>query len=279
MRSPQALEADRQRLPLSPGLVSVPVWPHLPVGPASRTAASGIWAQRGAAAPRRPLHVTAAAAADSGSWSEAPGATPRDGATSTGGSRTAPAGFASLERLLASQMGGGPGGDWREVEGCYVLYPPEGAPPRCLIQFIGGSFVGAAPQLAYRPLLEALAARGALVRMLRPGSWQGAGAVSIAPGLARPECCSTPAPLLPLAGGHGAAQRAQQLLAQIPLPECVPLLLRCAPVLGRPVLQCQLSGPTSGQTPCRCRSWRCRMLPALTSCGWRMRCTSATSAA
>lgn len=61
-------------------------------------------------------------------------------------------------------MGGGPGGDWREVEGCYVLYPPEGAPPRCLIEFIGGSFVGAAPQLAYRPLLEALAARGALVR-------------------------------------------------------------------------------------------------------------------
>ncbi|KAI7841224.1 hypothetical protein COHA_005188 [Chlorella ohadii] len=61
-------------------------------------------------------------------------------------------------------MGGGPGGDWKEVEGCFVLYPPEAAgEPRCLIEFIGGSFVGAAPQLAYRPLLEALAARGALV--------------------------------------------------------------------------------------------------------------------
>ncbi|PRW32674.1 plant MCA23-20 [Chlorella sorokiniana] len=60
-------------------------------------------------------------------------------------------------------MGGGPGGDWKELEGCFVLYPPEGAEPRCLVQFIGGSFVGAAPQLAYGPLLEALAARGALV--------------------------------------------------------------------------------------------------------------------
>ncbi len=49
-------------------------------------------------------------------------------------------------------------------QGCFVLYPPEAAgEPRCLIEFIGGSFVGAAPQLAYRPLLEALAARGALV--------------------------------------------------------------------------------------------------------------------
>ena len=49
------------------------------------------------------------------------------------------------------------------LQGCFVLYPPEGAEPRCLVQFIGGSFVGAAPQLAYGPLLEALAGRGALV--------------------------------------------------------------------------------------------------------------------
>lgn len=160
----QAPEVEWQRPRLKIGLVSLSVRSPLPADHVACTSPPGVRAQRGTAAPRRPLHVTAAAAADSGSWSEAPGATPSDGAASSGSSRSAPAGFASLERLLASQMGGGPGGDWREVEGCYVLYPPEGAPPRCLIEFIGGSFVGAAPQLAYRPLLEALAARGALVR-------------------------------------------------------------------------------------------------------------------
>lgn len=45
-----------------------------------------------------------------------------------------------------------------------MLYPPSDAgAPRCLVHFTGGAFVGAAPQLAYRPLLEALAARGALI--------------------------------------------------------------------------------------------------------------------
>jgi hypothetical protein len=44
-----------------------------------------------------------------------------------------------------------------------VLYPPDAyGAPRAAVHFIGGGFVGAAPQLAYRPLLEALAARGAL---------------------------------------------------------------------------------------------------------------------
>ena len=78
-------------------------------------------------------------------------------------SATSQATFTNLERLISDTLGGGgPGGDWREVEGCWVLYPPEGA-PRILVHFTGGAFVGAAPQLAYRPLLEALAARGALV--------------------------------------------------------------------------------------------------------------------
>ena len=44
-----------------------------------------------------------------------------------------------------------------------MLDPPEGTPTRCLVHFTGGAFVGAGPQLAYRPLLEALASRGALV--------------------------------------------------------------------------------------------------------------------
>lgn len=121
-----------------------------------------------AAVPQR-RSLSAAAAADSGSWSGE--AEPSSPAASSAASKAPPAGFASLEKLIATQYGGGPGGDWREVEGCFVLYPPapegaaEGAAaePRCLVQFLGGSFVGAAPQLAYRPLLEALAARGALV--------------------------------------------------------------------------------------------------------------------
>lgn len=241
-----------------------------------RTHVAGLAAPR-ASAPQHHraarLHVAAAAASDAGTWGE--GAGEAAGASPSSGPRAPPAGFASLERIIATNMGGGPGGDWKEVEvcpflllagvaaagarlllrclicaapdggrasaapaavaaataaaaaavcrrrplllllastsrnaprlwpravqgwaascatrprlpalasppdrsqaaemhraiivmqGCFVLYPPEGAgEPRCLVHFIGGSFVGAAPQLAYRPLLEALAARGALV--------------------------------------------------------------------------------------------------------------------
>lgn len=54
-------------------------------------------------------------------------------------------------------------GDWREMEGCYVLYPPAGRPPQAVAHFLGGAFVGAAPQVAYRLFLEALANRDVLV--------------------------------------------------------------------------------------------------------------------
>jgi len=83
---------------------------------------------------------------------------------------SAPEAFTTLEKVISDTLGGGPGGGWKEVEGCWVLYPPqqqegqaEIAQPRCLVHFIGGAFVGAAPQLSYRPLLEGIAARGALV--------------------------------------------------------------------------------------------------------------------
>lgn len=80
-------------------------------------------------------------------------------------SSSAPAGFTNLERLISDTMGtGGPSGDWREVEGNWVLDPPPAAgAPRCLVHFTGGAFVGAAPQVAYAPLLQELAARGALI--------------------------------------------------------------------------------------------------------------------
>ncbi|EFN50941.1 hypothetical protein CHLNCDRAFT_141599 [Chlorella variabilis] len=106
----------------------------------------------------RPVHAAAAAAGAADAGANGGGAT-----SSASSSKAPPAGFASLELMIANQLGGGPGGDWKEVEQCFVLSPPDGASPRCLVHFIGGSFVGAAPQLAYRPLLEGLAARGALV--------------------------------------------------------------------------------------------------------------------
>jgi len=80
-----------------------------------------------------------------------------------------PVAFAGLERLINNNFGqdstgGERQGDWKQVEDCWVLYPPQGKPqPRCLIHFIGGAFVGAASQLAYAPLLEALSERGALI--------------------------------------------------------------------------------------------------------------------
>lgn len=97
----------------------------------------------------------------------AAGAAAGDGRPTGGGSSgsAVPAVFTNLERLITDTMGpAGPGGDWREVEGSWVLYPPASAgAPRCLIHFTGGAFVAAAPQVAYAPLLQALAARGALI--------------------------------------------------------------------------------------------------------------------
>jgi hypothetical protein len=71
--------------------------------------------------------------------------------------------FAQLESLLtkAAQAGGSSGErGWREVEGAWVLSPPNGVKPVAVVHFIGGAFVGASPQLTYRLFLEALTARG-----------------------------------------------------------------------------------------------------------------------
>jgi hypothetical protein len=51
----------------------------------------------------------------------------------------------------------GQAAQWRELDGAWVLIP---ANPLGLIHFLGGAFVGAAPQLTYRWLLERLADRG-----------------------------------------------------------------------------------------------------------------------
>jgi len=55
-------------------------------------------------------------------------------------------------------------GKWEEVEGNFVLRPSiEDGPPRALVHFLGGAFVGAAPHVTYRYMLEKLAERGYLI--------------------------------------------------------------------------------------------------------------------
>lgn len=46
---------------------------------------------------------------------------------------------------------------WQEVSGSWVLIPPQ---PIALIHFLGGAFVGTAPHITYRWLLEQLAQQG-----------------------------------------------------------------------------------------------------------------------
>lgn len=63
-------------------------------------------------------HVAAAASAGAAVPGDGQPQAQQPGSSSAGlDAPPTPAGFASLERLIASQMGGGPGGDWREVEG------------------------------------------------------------------------------------------------------------------------------------------------------------------
>ncbi|MCL7029991.1 hypothetical protein MKW94_009604 [Papaver nudicaule] len=78
--------------------------------------------------------------------------------------------YSEIERLItetARQSQGGWGsdssrGDWTQIEGAWVLRP-KNCPPTSVVHFIGGIFVGAAPQLTYRYFLERLSEKGILV--------------------------------------------------------------------------------------------------------------------
>ncbi|XP_031500291.1 uncharacterized protein LOC116264296 [Nymphaea colorata] len=61
-----------------------------------------------------------------------------------------------------SQEGRSSSGDWTEIEGAWVLKPTK-MKPKLVVHFIGGIFVGAAPQLSYRLFLERLSEKGILV--------------------------------------------------------------------------------------------------------------------
>jgi hypothetical protein len=68
---------------------------------------------------------------------------------------------AEAARWLYFGMGPDP---FEEVEGgAYVLQPPAGVPPLAVLHFVGGTFVGASPQITYRCFLQKLAARGMVV--------------------------------------------------------------------------------------------------------------------
>eukprot|EP01039_Chlorochromonas_danica_P007980 gene7980-8802_t len=68
--------------------------------------------------------------------------------------------FPGLEKTI----GLGLSDRWQEVEGGgYLLYPPEHVPPVAIIHFIGDAFVGSAPQVTYRYLLDLLSLQGFLI--------------------------------------------------------------------------------------------------------------------
>jgi sugar phosphate isomerase/epimerase len=50
---------------------------------------------------------------------------------------------------------------WQQQGSLWCLTPPQ---PRGLVEFIGGSYLAASPQLSYRRLLEALARLGLAIR-------------------------------------------------------------------------------------------------------------------
>ncbi|GLU06625.1 hypothetical protein SLE2022_236430 [Rubroshorea leprosula] len=75
--------------------------------------------------------------------------------------------YGEIERLLTetvrqSQGAWGGSSDWSEIEGAWVL-KPKSAKLKSVVHFVGGIFVGAAPQLTYRLFLERLSERGILV--------------------------------------------------------------------------------------------------------------------
>jgi len=74
--------------------------------------------------------------------------------------------FGQMEKVINNTFNNqspGQRNDWRESEGAWVLFPPNNRAPEAVVHFLGGAFVGAAPQISYRLFLEALSNRDVLV--------------------------------------------------------------------------------------------------------------------
>jgi hypothetical protein len=68
----------------------------------------------------------------------------------------------AIQRTFNSQQPG-QRSDWREIEGAFVLFPPNNRAPEAVVHFLGDAFVGAAPQIAYRLFLETICNRNVLI--------------------------------------------------------------------------------------------------------------------
>lgn len=69
-----------------------------------------------------------------------------------------------LELLNGSfKRGNSMGADWQKRNGNFVLSPKFDAAPIGVIHFLGGGFVGAAPHITYKYLLEALSRKGYVI--------------------------------------------------------------------------------------------------------------------
>jgi len=55
------------------------------------------------------------------------------------------------------------GGRWQEVGASFVLEPPKGVLMRGIVHFLGGAFIGAAPHIGYRAMLDAVADEGFVI--------------------------------------------------------------------------------------------------------------------
>lgn len=66
---------------------------------------------------------------------------------------------------MLQNSGVGIKGRWKEAAGNFVIYPTdvEINPPKGVIHFLGGAFVGAAPHITYRYLLDSLCNEGYIV--------------------------------------------------------------------------------------------------------------------
>ncbi|KAL5698218.1 hypothetical protein ACHQM5_029285 [Ranunculus cassubicifolius] len=52
---------------------------------------------------------------------------------------------------------------YKRLDSCLVIPPPQGKKPCAIIQFLGGAFVGAVPEVTYSHLIELLAKEGYLI--------------------------------------------------------------------------------------------------------------------
>lgn len=59
---------------------------------------------------------------------------------------------ASMNKMISSRYGGRNSNInkiYKRLESCLVIPPPRGKPPRAIVQFLGGAFIGAIPEVTY----------------------------------------------------------------------------------------------------------------------------------